>query len=334
MIDRSVIGEHALRHGGAPQLRRRRHGRLLGVRQRRRGVAHERRHRRRSSTGPSRRRASARDRPRSVAQQGLGVGHSTATVRGVDIAVEPQLSSGCAHPVAGDLGVRDYQRGGDVRATIRDSIVGRRQPDEPQVRDAADLATARRRRHRESTWTNADQYGTSARLGLHALQNPDAHNRRRRCRRGCPPARSASWPNAVQYGLSLPGASRGRSGLEDHRPAQRPGAEPARRAADRLRRVLPRTCASSTTSGSTARHGPGPTPTSASHPAASATSVRMEQLQFQSILTAVAVSGKARCSGPSPGRLLVRSRDMRCSTGRRARPPGSPGRPRPAPTPA
>ena len=97
----------------------------------------------------------------SVAQQGLSVSDSTATVDASTISVEPQLSSGCGTSVAGAPASAIYQRGATSALTVRDSIVASGNPTNvplarlPIWQRRSGTATA------INSWTNADQYGTS-----------------------------------------------------------------------------------------------------------------------------------------------------------------------------
>jgi hypothetical protein len=97
----------------------------------------------------------------SVAQQGLAVSDSTATVDASTISVEPQLGSGCTVAVAVAPASAIYQRGVTSDLTVRDSIVASGNPSNlpdarlPIWQRRSGTATA------INTWTNADQYGTS-----------------------------------------------------------------------------------------------------------------------------------------------------------------------------
>ncbi len=96
----------------------------------------------------------------SVAQQGLSVSDSTATVDASTISVK-QLSSGCPTAVAVAPASAIYERGASSDLTVTDSIVASGNPSNlpdarlPIWQRRSGTATA------VNTWTNADQYGTS-----------------------------------------------------------------------------------------------------------------------------------------------------------------------------
>lgn len=96
-----------------------------------------------------------------VAQQGLAVLDSTARVDASTISVEPQLSSGCPTAVRVAPASAIYESGATSDLTVVDSIVASGNPISlpdarlPIWQRRSGTATA------INTWTNADQYGTS-----------------------------------------------------------------------------------------------------------------------------------------------------------------------------
>ena len=242
----------------------------------------------------------------SVAQQGLSVSDSTATVDASTISVEPQLSSGCSTAVAVAPASAIYERGATSDLTVTDSIVASGNPfNLPDARlpiwqRRSGTATA------INTWTNADQYGTSRGSDC-TLVDPGATTQAP-LPAGVSTGPLGLAPNLLQY----PYPDQGIPALGPHSkliglargPVLNPldGQPIQYDAYSTYLRVL-----NAFQIGGTAWPGAD------THKRVSPGGLRdlgaLEQLQFQSILSAVAVSGKARlqwtASGKAPAAITA-----------------------------